>query len=694
MYQSAFGITAPPFQLAADPSFYFDSSSHHQALARLRSWLIEKRRFVVVTGETGVGKTTLVRTLVSEFDPALLTVAHVVSTRLDADDLLNAASIAFGISEHGPDSEDVADDLLRFLLGLANQGRRAVLIVDEAQNVRGAAWDRLSDFATRKVPRGVKLQIWLVGQPELQEALESAASPPLRALVREMCCLEAMSCAETEAYVKHRLSKVGWKGTPGFGPGAFDEIFRWTQGVPRRINQLCNRLLMAKSLDPKMIMDAPGISVVASELMAEIGLDGDLRARVGRAAAESARAFSRASTSAPLVPRAAVGTGSERPGALLVVASDYGDHVKAGALLRALEARADEGHPGTPAARLLRIHDNDALAYCGRLYADLASTPHRLDLAVPEGPHDAIVVELMTAFDAALDRQRPGAVVVFDGTPSAFSCSTVARAKRIPTVHIGAGLRVSESFVTVAATRKLTDHLADLLFTTDAQSSQTLEAEGVSPERIHCVGSLAMDAIKFATSLRPKPSRYFQDRHGYALAVLSNPVNIENREALAQLTDIFLEVSRVIPVVWPMRSRLHLQLKKYHLGVCLPSDRVHRLPARPYVDYVALLRGASCVLTDSWNVQEEANGLKIPCLTVGVFPERAIAGASNLSVGLSRTLAVSAVWEYVLSGSGEGHVPFMWDGRAGSRIAGYLGAWNPASMPAAAVSAREADRTS
>jgi hypothetical protein len=100
-------------------------------------------------------------------------------------------------------------------------------------------------------------------------------------------------------------------------------------------------------------------------------------------------------------------------------------------------------------------------------------------------------------------------------------------------------------------------------------------------------------------SLRTPPKSPFENDHGYALVLLSNPVNIEGREPLAQLTEMVSEVSRVIPVVWLLRSRLHAQLKKYHLSVYLPKERVRRLPAQPYVDYVALLCGATCVLTDS-----------------------------------------------------------------------------------------------
>jgi len=702
MYQSSFGITAPPFQLTADPSFYFDSSNHRKALADLSSWLLGEQGIVVVTGDIGVGKTTLVRTLVRDFGQAVLVVANLVSTQLDADDLFMSASIGFGIADvanRASRPEDVVENLLQFFLAVTQQGRRAVWVIDEAQNLPRATLDRLVGFTT-KAPRGLNLQVWLVGQPELRETLESAGSELLRASVRGACHLGPLSRNETGAYIEHRLRKVGWNGSPRFESSAFDEIFRWTQGVPRKINQLCNRLLIARSLDPHLIIDGASVDVCASELSNEIGLHEQLPPEAAATTALRHHVSPPAASESPALRIAdewqrvdfepgigscnvAAVAPSAEPAPLLCVASDYGDHVKAAALIRALAARADADSLGTTSsAALLRVHANDSLAYCGRLYADLGAYLRKVELNIREGPHEAIVLELMTSFAAAIDTLRPGAVIVFDGTPTAFACSTVARARRVPVVHVGAGLRLDERFVTSAATRKLTDHLADLVFTTDAQASRTLGLEGMSPERIHCVGSLAMDAIVFAMGLCHPPKRFFENRHGYALAVLSNPINIDTRDPLGQLTEMLCEVSRVIPIVWLLRSRIHAQLKKYHLGVCIPEDRIRRLPAQPYVDYVALLRGATCVLTDSWAVQEEASALNIPCLVIGVFPKREIAGGSNVSVGLSRTRAVSAVWEYVLSGTAPVGPPPLWDGRAGARIAGYLAAWSPAASAA------------
>ena len=690
MYESAFGFTDPPFQLTPDPSFYFDSRNHRPAREQLRSWLSEESGFIVVTGEIGAGKTTLVRTLLAELNPGLLTVAHIVSTQLDADDLLGAVSIGFGIPLDAARPQEVASKLRSFLAELGTQARRAVLIIDEAQHLQREALDRLVAFATKGPPQRLPLQVWLVGQPELRSVVDAADSAGPSPFVSATCHLGPIDREDTGAYIEHRLRKVGWNGTPRFEAGAFDEIFRWTRGLPRRINLLCNRLLLSRFLASGTTIDVATVEQVAREFGAEIGdPEGDPPSLPASPLApalllEAAPDPSDGTDGQPRPHPVSV----TEPRTFLCVVSGYSDHIKAAAFMRAHASRADAVGPALASATLVRVHDNDALAFCGTLYTGLNVTKHMMTLNIAEGPYEAHAMELMTAFGAALDRLRPKAVIVFDGTQTALGCSTVARARDVPIVHVGAGLRLGDAFAAEDATRRLTDHLADVLFTTDAHASQTLLAEGVPPERVHFVGNLAMDAVHFTQRLllswksdrvgtRAAAKAYFNDRRGYALVVLSNPINMESRGPLTELMTTLLEVSRVLPLVWPMRTRLHAQLKKYHLETSILKHRVRRLPALPYVDYVVLLRGAACVLTDSWNVQEEANGLGIPCLAFGAFPERPIAGAFNLSVGRSRTLAISALWEFVLGGTRQSHVPPMWDGRSGARIAGYLSAWLP-----------------
>jgi len=143
------------------------------------------------------------------------------------------------------------------------------------------------------------------------------------------------------------------------------------------------------------------------------------------------------------------------------------------------------------------------------------------------------------------------------------------------------------------------------------------------------------------------------------------------------------DVSRDVPLMWPVQEGVGACLKRYRLEGLLVGERIVRLPPLPYPDYVALLRSATCVLTDSWNVQEEATELGVPCLTVGTFPGREITMTvgSNIAVGRNRNLATRTIWECIFNGGKRGRVPELWDGKSGARIAGYLSAWLPAGAP-------------
>jgi UDP-N-acetylglucosamine 2-epimerase len=206
------------------------------------------------------------------------------------------------------------------------------------------------------------------------------------------------------------------------------------------------------------------------------------------------------------------------------------------------------------------------------------------------------------------------------------------------------------------------------------------------------VGNLLMDGMQVALralagsasatggdAARP----FLVDRNGYALVALAKPVNIGERHALADLLAILRDVSRDIPLVWPVTPHVGAQMRKYRLESFFSGERVVRLPLQAYPDYLDLLSHATCVLTDSWNTQEEATALGVPCLTLGSHPERPITVSigSNVVIGKNRTLATRAVWECIFNGGKRGRVPDLWDGRTAGRIAGYLAAWLPAIAP-------------
>ena len=272
MFEAFFGLQAAPFQLSPDPGFLFESRGHSQALAYLKYGVYQREGFVVVTGEIGAGKTTLVRALLEGLDAQQLVAAQISNTQLDETELLASICHAFGVPVPGESKAQRIAALEAFFTTLAASGRRALLVVDEAQNLGRRQVEELRMLSNFQLGRQALLQSFLVGQPELREMLASPALEQLRQRVIAACHLGPMSEAETCHYVEHRLRLAGHSGAPIFGAAALTQIFVATGGLPRRINLLCNRLLLAAYLAGRAQVDAALVQTTAAELQQEFGL--------------------------------------------------------------------------------------------------------------------------------------------------------------------------------------------------------------------------------------------------------------------------------------------------------------------------------------------------------------------------------------------------------------------------------------
>lgn len=709
MYESHFGISGPPFQLSPDPSFYFDSHGHHDALAVLRRALDAPGGFVVVSGEIGAGKTTLVRTLLGQLDTSNVVVGQVLTTQLDDAELLRAILLAFGAPSRSGSPAELGEALRQYLADLAREGRRAVLIIDEAQHLERSAFEWLIQL---EKGGGAGLQVCLIGQPELRDMVASGDLIRLRERVAVSCHLGPLSPEETGGYIRHRLAKVGWSGNPGFDDAAFVEVHRWSQGIPRRINLLCNRLMLACFLGGKKHIDAALVEQTARDLRAEIGDTGPVPPElpVLREVAPPPKAprgpeavpepvleatleptpepappviAPAPAPAAPLVPEPPAwpyAGGEARP--LLCVAASQSDHVKAAALMRALAARSD-----LPVTLLVRCYANNAFERHRDLFAGLEMPQRLINLGIAGGTYAGRAAELMKRFEFVVDQCVPSAVIVFDGSDAALSCGLVASRKGLPVMHVGAGIRTHEQAGAGDITRRLTDQLADVLYTSDNQANEQLAQESVAAERVCFAGNLLADALQFALRCKlavpsPRerlalPANFLSGRNGYGVVALQGLQEINDRLALAEIIDIVRTVAHDVPLVWPMVPGTAEHLAKFRLDRLLGREPIAGRPPQSHPSFVQLLANATCVITDSWTVQEEATILSIPCLTVGSGPERGItvAQGSNLFVGRNKALATRIVWDCIFNGGKRGRVPEYWDGEAGPRIADHLAAY-------------------
>ncbi len=216
MYESFYGLTGKPFQLNPDPAFYFGSRGHKRAFAYLQYGVYQSEGFIVITGEIGAGKTTIVRSLFEQLDRSQLVAAQLVSTQLDADDMLRAVAMAFGLPVRTLDKASLLTSLEAFLCQLAVDKKRALLVVDEAQNLTPRAIEELRMLSNFQLGDQALLQSFLIGQPELRTMMQGTQMQQLRQRVIASYHLGPLDKSETQAYIEHRLAHVGWKGDPRF----------------------------------------------------------------------------------------------------------------------------------------------------------------------------------------------------------------------------------------------------------------------------------------------------------------------------------------------------------------------------------------------------------------------------------------------------------------------------------------------
>ncbi len=269
MYEEFFKLAGKPFQLSPDAAFFYPSKEHKRALSFLEYGLSQADGFIIITGDVGTGKTTLVQMLLADLDPAEMLVANLVTTQLEEDDLLHLVATSLGLRVSSGSKAIILRDLEHLFLQQAREGRRVLLIVDEAQNLPPRSIEELRMLSNFQLDSKPLLQIFLLGQQEFRKTLLSEGFEQLRQRVIATYHLNPLDESETRAYIEHRLSRVGWKNRPKFSANAFPAIYQFCQGVPRRINNLCDRLLLFAFLEEQNKIDETLVHAVVDEIGSE-----------------------------------------------------------------------------------------------------------------------------------------------------------------------------------------------------------------------------------------------------------------------------------------------------------------------------------------------------------------------------------------------------------------------------------------
>jgi putative secretion ATPase (PEP-CTERM system associated) len=270
MYEKYYDLSGPPFQLTPDSRFYFESRAHARAVAHLTFGLAQGEGFVVVTGEVGAGKTTMIEHLLGQLNRETYAVTRVNTTQVSGDDLFRLAMAGFGVD--APDAGKAAL-LIRFEEVLRDHrmlGRRCLLIVDEAQNLSLAALEELRMLSNITEGGRASLQTILLGQPQFRRMLASPDLDQLRQRVLASYHLGPLTREETRGYIQHRLGTVGWRGRPRWDDAAFAAAYDHSGGIPRRINRLCSRVLLYGALEESAEITGEMVETTAVELAQDL----------------------------------------------------------------------------------------------------------------------------------------------------------------------------------------------------------------------------------------------------------------------------------------------------------------------------------------------------------------------------------------------------------------------------------------
>ncbi len=701
MYETHFGLSGPPFQLNPDPAFYFDSRGHSNALAYLKFGVYQGEGFIVVTGDIGAGKTTLVRTLLGGLNPEQVVAAQVVSTQLESGDLLRSIITAFGVPPMGASKAHLIATIEAFLTALAARGRRALLVVDEAQNLNREAIEELRMLSNFQLGKQALLQSFLVGQPELRKVLESKSMEQFRQRVIASCHLGPLDPQETRAYIQHRLRRVGWKDLPRIEEPAYAEIHEWTGGVPRRINLLCNRLLLAAYLANATVITRDDVERVAQEMRGEVG-----ESKLAPLPAGRGRADTTAEASAAPAPRP---PGAGRTG---WPAGEAGGIVRRATSPLGKGAACIACFVDSPSAYLKGLVVAQTLAAYPEIPPVVVINPGaEAQVMTPWSPQKAglsAVMEFHLGAQASagflpmsadlgrrlhevLQELNPVAALALGQSDAILSCVLGAVKSSVPVLRLEAGRRHADAPAAEATNEGLLDRLCEVLYTSRLTAHYTLYREGIASDRVHCIGGLVLNVLHVVRPLAvparntlvsmAAPRALLGPQPTYVLVTAQCDADGQLPAGVAEFAGSTGLLRGVAPVIWAMSEATSVAMRTSGLEARLRSAMVTVLPDPGPLEMLGLVQAAACLVTTpegAWAEEADALGIRVVVLT-GPSTAARIDDGSGAVAAHGAEQAVSLIQEGV-DGRPEQSPQAQdeyWDGGAAARLADHLRTWLP-----------------
>lgn len=267
-YETFFNLKAKPFELVPNPEYLYLSRTHRKAMTYLEYGITERAGFILLTGEVGSGKTTLIRNLIRKLDRKVA-LSKVFNTKVNSEQLISLINDDFGLDVKGKDKAALLKDLYDFLIDRYANGYHCVLIIDEAQNLDSELLEEVRMLSNLETDSSKLLQIVLAGQPELKRMLSTSELRQLRQRINISCHLYHLLRDETEEYILHRLEVAGNRAAVTFSPEAIDVIFRYSRGVPRLINIICDFLMLSAFVEKTRQID----SKLAGDIVKDLEID-------------------------------------------------------------------------------------------------------------------------------------------------------------------------------------------------------------------------------------------------------------------------------------------------------------------------------------------------------------------------------------------------------------------------------------
>ncbi len=658
MYEPHFGLSAPAFAAQPDAGLYFASRNHADVLADMRYGIYRGEGFVVIIGDAGTGKTMLARLLLADVKPDKVVAAHLAGVPPGDGELVPAILNAFGLNAAlGTRSHSLAA-LEDHLLKLVTQGRRGLLLIDQAHGLSSQALDELRHLSTLQLGTLALLQVFLLGRPALARMLNAASMAPVRQRVLTSNRLHPLPSHETAAYIEHRLRARGWRGQPAIEPAAHAALHQASAGVPRQINLLCERVFDAAS--------AAALQRVTAELVQQVNhLHGSEPPGPGMAGEPISTTIT-ATITAPITgpvttppnapPGAALGTPRSAPftattavagtpwqlpalhgnlaGAPLVcVAGTLVDMLKARVLNHYLQAA-----PGAVDMVIVspQAQADTPLAQAGLL--GLKPAHMEMHLAVNPTGYAQCMAEVLRRFDALLDVLLPRAVLVLGDTPASLACALVARQRGLLGIRLDAGLRGGNERDPQALNAALIDRTANLLFAAHAAAQQNLRHEGLGDNASVLAGSVLVELVAHAERQGgPLPAllqrsgaraQGLEVGRGYVLATLKVPAD---DPWPADVADTLRALRPQAPVLWLMDEASRQAMAGSGFAQRLERDGVCLVNDATVIEQLCLVRHARVVLADAARVlADEAQALGTPVL---LYDSQGVLGPAQAQSG-------------------------------------------------------------